>query len=239
MTFMEGSTFTTPKWGQVRILEVDLDKHLATISKANGERSIIDMDTFQEVHDVANYMLQKEEEIKRKEERQQERAQKVTDRAERREEREERKNIIRSRFAEKENFVLAGFIAASGKITGQIPEAQIDKFEREYQEVKGKPPVPGSYSIEKGSKWHKQLRIHIPKSKVDAYMMEIMVKMGLDPKVSSSNYDINDSFYVMKLFEIGFDIGKASASDVDGIEEYIKNNYGEESAAAFLQGYTY
>ena len=70
-------------------------------------------------------------------------------------------------------------------------------------------------------------------------MMAIIGKMGLDPKDSSSNYDINDTFYVMKLFEIGFDLGKTSVSDVDGIEEYIKNNYGEEAAAAFLQGYTY
>jgi len=248
MPLEEGGYIQTPptKWGKAQIVDMDLDTILMTILTEQGENKIVDMDTLQEVTDIASHMDRKREEILQREQASSaERAQREEDDREREEtqrQREERKSIIQSRFTDDEHFILLGFIGANGNIIAQVPnlEDKLKKFEIEYEEVKGKKPEEGSYeTASPSSKWWRQYRIHIPRSVVDAYMLGIMNRMGLNPKATQSNYDINDSRYVLKIFEMGFDLGTPASQDVNAIEAHIRDQYGESAGDSFITGYAY
>jgi len=243
MIFTEGRSFTTPNLGDINILQIYLDTHLMK-ARAGNRELIMDMDSLEEVTDVASHMSRKSEELRLQREREDAEHEQARlnrdEQAARQQARLERRQTINQRFNDLNHFILTGFIAANGKISAQIPADQVKEFEKEYREIKGVNPEPHSFDIAKPeSKWYKQYRIHIPKGVVSGAMEAIMNRMGLNPKSTSSNIDINDTYYVKKLLEMGFDFGTPTPSDVDKVEDYIRNNYGEDEGDAFIEGYSH
>jgi len=234
--FTEGTSFQTPSLGTVDVLSIDLETHLMKV-RAQGREFIMDMDTYKEVENVETYLAGKKEEIRRQEE---EKQKIIQEKEEGQRARYEKQQLRVNRVADMDYFLLTGFIAANGTITAQVPPHKVDDFEQQYKEIKGRMPREKSFEITKpDSKWLMQYRVHLPKAKVDAALLGIMRKLGFDPKETQSQYDINDTKYVIGLLEMGFDIGKTSSVDVDVIETYIQDKYGDDAKVAYIDGYMY
>jgi len=234
--FTEGASFQTPSMGTVNVLSIDLETHLMSV-RAEGREFIMDMDTYKEVDNVETYLASKREEIRRQEE---ERQRITQEREENMRRRHERQQLRVDRVADEDYFLLTGFIAAKGTITAQVPSDKVDEFEQQYREIKGRMPRDKSFEIaDPNKKWYKQYRVHLPKAAVDTNLLGIIEKLGLDAKETKTQYDINDTYYVIRLLEMGFDIGKSSAGDVENIEKYIQDEYGDNAKNAFINGYMY
>jgi len=240
MVFTEGESFSTPSWGRVTINSIDVDTALMTVTKENGEAAIVDMDEIKEVKNVEEPMRAKRERQETLEREQEERRRVREERIERTRARD---SLMSKRFTGLESFFLMGFIANNGTISAQVPSDKVDSFEREYRGVKGMDPLRGSYEIaDASSKWFRQYRIHLPKNKVDATVTGIMIALGFEPKTTSvnSNVDLNESRYVLRLFELGFDIGKNNSEQtIDIIEDNIRQAHGDDAADSFLEGVLY
>jgi len=230
----EGKSLNLGAQGMAKIISMDFPNKIISLTKEDGSNVTMDMDTLEIVTNL-------EEHKKAREEKEKEKALRKDRQQRQRKRREENRKGVGVLFdSENKSFFLMGFIAANGTLSAQVPRDQVAQYEKEHQEIKGYPPVTGSYDIaSEEDKWYVQLRIHIPKTKMTMDIKNLFGILGFDLKETKASFDVNETPYIKKLLALGFDIGNPSKQHIQHIQDNIKKQYGDLPEQDFVAGVNY
>jgi len=234
LVFETGKTFNLGPRGKGIITSISEEDRVANLKLEDGTELILDMNILKPVADIESHRMQLAEERSIEEKiRSRTRGENIREKN-----RERNQARMQALFATgSRGFYLMGVIAKYGIITAQVPSDQVDNYDAFYKEIKGVPPLSGSYSISPAEdKYAKELRIHLSKSVISPELLSLISSLGLDAKKTQSGYDINSNGYVTELLHVGFDIGQPNSQNIPDIVAKIEKAFGHEAVDQFNHG---